>query len=220
MSNKEVVFQILNIVAASGYAFKCPANAEWRLRAKVSCSSKDKYVCLFHLLEKKYQDDCSKSELSSIGSNLVFQPLLNIAECNIGRFQPIVFTTYGNSECIMLKSKCDDEGQIIHSPGSPNTDTACRCDYTKGYVFITSPTNMCFCIPSEEDCSCFRVPRAKLSPDNLLYSWSINSLIERRTNLFYIFISLYLSTLRVIDKKQVEMIKIELVDCRLVLYCS
>ncbi|CAC5411141.1 PPP1R3 [Mytilus coruscus] len=165
MANKEILFQILNIVAVSGYALKCPANAEWRLRAKVSCSSEDKYVCLFHLLEKKYQDDCLKSDLSSIGSNLVFQPLFNIAKCKIDRYQPIVFTTYGNSECIMLKSKCDDEGQILHNRGSPSTDTACRCDYTKGYAFISSPANRCFCIPSEEDCSCFRVTCVKLSPD-------------------------------------------------------
>lgn len=62
---------------------------------------------------------------------------------------------------------CDDEGQIIHNPGSPSTDTACRCDYTKGYAFISSPANRCFCIPSEEDCSCFRVTCIKLSPGNL-----------------------------------------------------
>ncbi|CAC5383849.1 unnamed protein product [Mytilus coruscus] len=156
---------ILIIGTATGYDLKCPAKAEWRLRAHVSCYSEDKYVCLFNLLEEKYMENCLGSDQSSIGSKLVFQPLFNLAECNAGRFQPIVFTTYGNSECIFFKSKCAEEGQVVFSNGSTSADTACRCDYTKGYAFVTRPKNSCFCKPSEEDCSCFRVTCTKLSPD-------------------------------------------------------
>ena len=35
-------------------------------------------------------------------------------------------------------------------------DTTCRCDYTKGYTFVTRPKHICYCVPTEEDCSCYR----------------------------------------------------------------
>ncbi|CAC5355627.1 unnamed protein product [Mytilus coruscus] len=153
------------IGTVTGYNLKCPAKAEWRLRADVSCYSDYKYVCLFHLLRGKYEESCLGSDQSSIGSKLVFQPLFNLAECNARRFQPIVFTTHGNSECILRKSKCSEEGQVVYSNGSSSIDIACRCDYTRGYAHVSKPQNSCFCIPSEEDCSCFRVNCTKLSPD-------------------------------------------------------
>ncbi|CAG2195773.1 unnamed protein product [Mytilus edulis] len=98
-------------------------------------------------------------------SKLVFQPLFNLAECDAGRYQPIVFTTHGNSECIFSKSKCADEGQVVFRNISSSNDVTCRCDYTKRYAFVTKPKNRCVCNPSEEDCSCFRVPCTKLSAD-------------------------------------------------------
>ncbi|CAG2249013.1 unnamed protein product [Mytilus edulis] len=150
----------------AGYNLKCPARAEWKLRGNISCSAEDKYVCLFHLLDQKYMENCLGSDRSSIGSKLVFQPLFNLAECNSGRYQPIVFTTHGNSECIYSQSKCTAEGQVVFSNGSARTDNTCRCDYTKGYAFVTRPKNSCFCNPSDEDCSCFRVTCTKLSADD------------------------------------------------------
>ncbi|CAG2214547.1 unnamed protein product [Mytilus edulis] len=126
------------------------------IKGNISCSSEDKYVCLFNLLEEKHMENC-------LGSKLVFQPLFNLAECDTGRYQPIVFTTHGNSECIYSKSKCADEGQLVFSNDSSSADTACRCDYTKGYAFVTRPKNRCFCNPSDEDCSCFRSTCTTLS---------------------------------------------------------
>ncbi|CAC5370022.1 unnamed protein product [Mytilus coruscus] len=153
------------IGTATGYDLQCPAQSEWRLRANVSCYSEDKYVCLLNLLENKYEENCLGSDQSSIGSMLVFQPLFNLAECDIGRYQPIVFTTHGNSECNLIKSNCAGEGQVVYNNGSNSTDSACRCDYKKGYAFVSKPKNACFCIPSEEDCSCFSVTCPQLSPD-------------------------------------------------------
>ncbi|XP_063408095.1 uncharacterized protein LOC134691480 [Mytilus trossulus] len=156
---------MLIFVTTSGFDLKCPAKAEWRLRAIVSCYSEDKYACLFNLLEEKYMENCSRTDQSSIGSKLVFQPLFNLAECNGGRYQPIVFTTHGNSECIYSKSNCNEEGQVVFSNDSSSADTACRCDYAKGYAFVTRPKNSCFCKPSEEDCSCVRVTCTTLTRD-------------------------------------------------------
>lgn len=98
-----------------------------------------------------------------LGSKLVFQPLFDIAECNAGRYQPIIFTTHGNSECIFFQSTCVEEGRTVYSYGSSSNDIACQCDYTQGYTFISKPQHNCFCLPSEEDCSCFRSKCSKLS---------------------------------------------------------
>lgn len=114
----------------------------------------------------------------------MFQPLFNIAECNAGRFQPIIFTTNGNSECILLKSKCDEDGQVVHSNGTSRNDISCRCDYTKGYSFVSPPENSCFCKPYVEDCSCFRVKCEKLSAGQFLKSIIIIS--KGRYYLFFV----------------------------------
>ncbi|XP_071142530.1 uncharacterized protein [Mytilus edulis] len=156
---------ILIIGTATGYDLKCPSKAEWRLKGNISCSSEDKYVCLFNLLEEKYMENCSGSDQSSIGSKPVFQPLFNLAVCDSGKYQPIVFTTHGNSDCIYSKSKCADEGQLVFSNDSSSADTACRCDFTQGYAFVKRPKNRCFCNPSDEDCSCYRSTCTKLSAD-------------------------------------------------------
>lgn len=149
----------------TGLMFYCPTQSEWRYRADAVCSSEDKYVCLFNLLEKKNNEDCTGSELSNIGSKLVFQPLFNHAECNTRSYQPFIFTTIGNSDCTFLKSTCNEEGQVIYSNGSSIDDVACRCDYTKRYAFVKNPRSPCFCKPAEEDCSCFRVNCKNLSSD-------------------------------------------------------
>ncbi|CAG2209599.1 unnamed protein product [Mytilus edulis] len=160
-----VILLILIIGTVTGYDLKCPAKAEWGLRANISCYSESKYVCLFNLLEGEYEESCLGSDRSSIGSKLVFQPLFNLAICIADRYQPVVFTTHGNSDCILRKSECAGEGQVVYSNESSSKDITCRCDYTKGYTFVSRPKNTCFCKPSTEDCSCFRVKCSNLSSD-------------------------------------------------------
>ncbi|CAG2231770.1 unnamed protein product [Mytilus edulis] len=77
--------------------------------------------------------------------------------CSSERYQPwpIKFFTNISSNCIFLKSTCNEEGQVVYSNGNRNTDITCRCDYTRGYDFIVKPRKPCFCVPSEEDCSCY-----------------------------------------------------------------
>ncbi|CAC5379117.1 unnamed protein product [Mytilus coruscus] len=88
--------------------------------------------------------------------------------CSYGRYQPIRFWSNQNSVCINIKSQCIDIGQIIYDNRSTIFDATCRCDYTGGYAFVSEPRNQCFCIPSEEDCSCYikQCPmNSTLSPD-------------------------------------------------------
>ncbi|CAG2237453.1 unnamed protein product [Mytilus edulis] len=40
--------------------------------------------------------------------------------------------------------------------GSIFGDSACRCDHIKGYAFVNNPKERCYCIPSDEDCTCYK----------------------------------------------------------------
>lgn len=77
--------------------------------------------------------------------------------CSLERYQPwpIKFYTNVSTNCIFLKSACNEEGQITYDNGNRNTDTTCRCDYKRGYAFLVKPRNPCVCVPSQEDCSCY-----------------------------------------------------------------
>ena len=44
-----------------------------------------------------------------------------------------------------MKSNCTEEGQIISDHGTGTRDSSCRCDYTKGYTYVTPPINPCNC---------------------------------------------------------------------------
>ncbi|CAG2227944.1 unnamed protein product [Mytilus edulis] len=74
-----------------------------------------------------------------------------------------------STNCIFLKSTCNEEGQVIYEKGNRNSDTTCRCDYTRGYNFLLNLKIHAFCVPSQEDCSCFlkACPKSTdiLSPD-------------------------------------------------------
>ena len=91
------------------------------------------------------------------GSKIVIRGHLDKASCGMDKYQPFKFVTKGNTDCILLKSKCSDEGQLIHNKGNSSSDSMCRCDYTKGYAFVKKPSALCFCNPVIEDCSCFKV---------------------------------------------------------------
>lgn len=141
----------------------------------------------------------------------MFQPLFNLAECNDGRYQPVVFTTHGNSECFLIKSKCSEEGQVLYSNGSSSVDITCRCDYTQGYAFVSKPKNSCFCLPSEEDCSCFRVNCSKLSPGEIFFlnQRLTNTYKHRRNYSLYSFLtSIFFTT----NYKEIEIIITQLLS--------
>lgn len=76
-------------------------------------------------------------------------------DCMKTRYQPIKFWSNLNSQCILSKSFCNELGQKIFSVGSTREDTKCYCDYEKGFLYITKPSHTCYCVPAEEDCSCY-----------------------------------------------------------------
>lgn len=89
------------------------------------------------------------------GNKYILRGDIDGEPCIENRYQPFKFKTDGNNACIFQKSFCNEEGQIVANNGTTAADTSCRCDYTKGYVFVVDPTNKCFCHPTLEDCSCY-----------------------------------------------------------------
>lgn len=90
-----------------------------------------------------------------VGTKLQVLGSLEPVQCASNRYQPGTFWTNGSNNCKFEKSLCADEGQISFSSGTTTEDRTCRCDYTKGYDFVITPHNTCYCMPIEEDCSCF-----------------------------------------------------------------
>ena len=90
------------------------------------------------------------------GLKVILRGGFDIGPCKDGRYQPFIYWTNVTSGCVYRKSMCSEEGQVVYNDTDHTADTTCRCDYTKGYTFVTRPRNSCFCKPTEEDCSCFR----------------------------------------------------------------
>ncbi|CAC5380433.1 unnamed protein product [Mytilus coruscus] len=90
-----------------------------------------------------------------VGYNIQIVGSLEGVQCASDRYQPFIFWTNGSHLCQFEKSICEGEGQIRYSLGTTKADGTCKCDYTKGYDFVVGPKNACFCMPTEEDCSCF-----------------------------------------------------------------
>lgn len=77
--------------------------------------------------------------------------------CRNNRFQPFPFSTTKSNDCIFMKTLCSGEGQIVHSNGTSRHDRECRCDYTRGFSFLSNRIKRrCHCDPTTEDCSCFK----------------------------------------------------------------
>ncbi|CAG2254071.1 unnamed protein product [Mytilus edulis] len=80
---------------------------------------------------------------------------LRNVDCLSERYQPFRLWSNVSGECLYVKSPCEGEGQVVLNNGSLIEDRTCRCDYTKGYMYIKQPKQNCSCNPSEEDCSCY-----------------------------------------------------------------
>ncbi|CAC5400144.1 unnamed protein product [Mytilus coruscus] len=160
-----ILFIVWMTIVCFGYELKCPDASQWRTRATLLCPDSSKYYCLDDAAKKLYignrsmkgvSENCTKVDVESPGKKIVIRGQFDAAYCDANRYQPIKYFTNVSGECLFQKSTCTGEGQIIHTNKNPVTDLTCKCDYTKGYTFITRPKNPCLCVPSVEDCSCYR----------------------------------------------------------------
>ncbi|XP_052063978.1 uncharacterized protein LOC127704121 [Mytilus californianus] len=128
--------------------------AKWRCPEK----SND-YHCLQLSDEDEYRETCKKRKVTTPGFYSILDSIsgnLDSVRCPPDRYQPRpMFSNVGN-KCVYQKSVCNEEGQVVHTNGSTTADMTCRCDYNKGYMFVSSPMNNCHCTSSQEDCSCYR----------------------------------------------------------------
>lgn len=106
-----------------------------------------------------------------IGSKRIYPGDFSRGNCRKERFQPFIFWTNGSvSDCIYVKSICSEKGQVSYKDDSSTDDRVCGCDYRKSYSLIHTPRNNCYCIPSEEECSCY----IKSCPENYTLSAGIS----------------------------------------------
>ncbi|CAC5425529.1 unnamed protein product [Mytilus coruscus] len=151
-------YAVISVVeSVIGFNQRCPGQNEWHFRRK-NCTTPDKpfYTCLYNEYSLQYSENCTRQEYESRkGKKVVFSPGISETDCADSRFQPFKFTTHGFSVCIYAKSTCSEDGQVLVKNGTTFVDRSCRCDYRKGYDYITQPKEKCFCEPSLEDCSCY-----------------------------------------------------------------
>ncbi|CAC5376602.1 unnamed protein product [Mytilus coruscus] len=177
MATFQNTLHIIHLLAIINFVngLQCPDPSQWKLRTKGICDRlRPWYYCLFDENTSKYKEFCrSKEDFHQPGYKYVVSGNINGKPCDLERFQPFKFRTEGNSRCVFKKSVCVDEGLIYFKNGTTISDRICRCDYTRGYAFVTSPTNICHCVPSEEDCSCYRKSckeKEILTPGMLYYT--------------------------------------------------
>ncbi|CAC5410957.1 unnamed protein product [Mytilus coruscus] len=172
MSEEICIIFITILTCSLAFDLSCPGSGQWNFRASFYCSEVNKYTCLLDATKTRYTETCDgfREETDGVKST-INRNNFDATKCRPERFQPIGFTTVGNSDCVFKKSKCVQEGQIVAheiKEESSLVDTKCLCDYTKGYSFINLPKDKCYCSPSVDDCSCFREfcsSGKKLSPD-------------------------------------------------------
>ncbi|XP_071153192.1 uncharacterized protein [Mytilus edulis] len=177
---------IISAHVCTAFLLKCPEPAQWALRAKSHCLDPSKYFCLQNDLIRGYSENCTRSDFQQPGRRAVLRGGIDAEVCSAERFQPFPIRFYTNvsTNCIFFKSFCNEDGQVVYDPGNRNTDTTCRCDYRRGYTFVVSPENSCFCKPLQEDCSCYLktcLNTSILSPDYLcLYKTDFNQVTHCR----------------------------------------
>ncbi|CAC5412560.1 CALM [Mytilus coruscus] len=144
-------------VRLANYSLECPERPHWKIRADSVCNgTADKYHCLYDPNNENITEFCDSPKDYTAGFMAVYRGNIDADLCPGYRYMPINFKSNIIESCIFLKSKCNGEGQLVHHNWSLAEDTACTCDFSNGYAFIQKPKSNCYCVPSQEDCSCYK----------------------------------------------------------------
>lgn len=170
---------VLVIHKTASFRIICPQPSERYLRSKAKCTDYRNYTCLFDENQHCFSESCSiRFDFQRPGYRVTLRTNLHAGPCPDDLYQPFTFFTNQSSNCELKQSSCSEDGQIASSNGTTRTDKQCRCNYANGYSFVIEPKNICSCIPSVEDCSCYRKICSEnyiLSPDYQCihkFSWS------------------------------------------------
>ncbi|VDI56175.1 Hypothetical predicted protein [Mytilus galloprovincialis] len=166
---------LLKVLLVTGFiclatAVLCPDSSQWNLRTRARCnSSLPSYNCLYDDSTSSFVEFCTRTpDFQRPGYKFIIRGNIDGIECKKKRYQPIKFWTNGSYHCLLEKTACNGQGQVIHDEGNSTSDRTCRCDYTRGFAFVIRPKQDCFCHPAHEDCSCFIKPCSKfqvMTPD-------------------------------------------------------
>ncbi|XP_076071558.1 uncharacterized protein LOC143042939 [Mytilus galloprovincialis] len=139
------------------YLLQCPDISQRPFRAQAYCTSRlrSEYTCLYDTNRIIFSEQCNKNpDYVTRGEKYVITGRLRNVDCSSERYQPFPLWANVSGVCLFRKTPCEEEGQVVFNSGNLISDGACRCDFSKGYKFIQQPKQKCFCIPSDEDCSC------------------------------------------------------------------
>ncbi|XP_076070597.1 uncharacterized protein LOC143042213 [Mytilus galloprovincialis] len=179
-------FLIISVLKISNavFTFQCPVQSHWKLRAETYCGLGKSYFCLYDKNEQNFTEFCRDADdFDAPGQKLIVagssKGTLQGTDCDGNFYQPYKFLSSGNSRCVYKRSDCSEEGQVVYRNGTEKNDRSCRCDYTRGYDFVTRPNHQCLCVPSKEDCSCYH----KTCPNKYILSPEYECLNENKWKL-------------------------------------
>ncbi|CAG2232371.1 unnamed protein product [Mytilus edulis] len=134
------------ICSIVGYDLQCPHQSQRAPRIQSVCyGNSSAYSCLNDTRKKHYIEFCTDRTDNYVRAGLKY----------------VISGTFRNSQCIGI-------GQFIYNNISTIYEATCGCDYKRGYAFVSKTRDPCFCLPSEEDCSCYIKEcqtHTSLSPD-------------------------------------------------------
>lgn len=114
------------------------------------------FICIYVLYTGLLSDHIYCCFVS--GYKFVISGSLDRTSCGSEMIQPFSLLSNTSSKCVTRKSQCNGEGQVVYSDGTTTDDRSCSCNYIDNFAFVTRPKSKCFCIPSQEDCSCYYKP--------------------------------------------------------------
>ncbi|XP_052076719.1 uncharacterized protein LOC127714692 isoform X1 [Mytilus californianus] len=167
---KSWAFGMLCLLCSQCSCFElvCPNVSQMKLRAEI-CKDSSKYMCFCDMNKQTFKEYCNETdEIQQEGFKTVFRGSFDGVPCDENHYQPFKYSSSNGDTCVFLKSACNEEGQIESTDRQTTTDRTCRCDYRYGFSFVSNPNKFCFCVPSEEDCSCYYKECGKdqvLTPD-------------------------------------------------------
>ncbi|CAC5363177.1 unnamed protein product [Mytilus coruscus] len=149
----------LTVLKVVSYDLTCPENLHrtYRIRSFCNATLLTAYSCLLDKHTDTFKESC-EDEINFVrpGQRYVINGFRTNTDCSESCYQPFKFWSQKYSKCVFFKSLCNGIGQLLYECTSTTQDNKCGCDHSNGYAFLVKPKNTCYCVPTEQDCTCFK----------------------------------------------------------------